>query len=779
MAPRIPQLQRFFYSHYFYGGLRKSIGTLLPVILLGGVFNQYEIGTIAAMGALCVGIIDQPGGPRRFRTNEMLGGIVLGAATVIITGMASSSPLAIWLVVPALCFLFSMFTVFGRRGGLIGFACLLLMTLTMHTPLPPERVLWYSAYTLIGGIFYFLFSEAITKLFWYREEQQTLSVALFATADYIAARSRFYDVHSDLDACYRDLIRTQSDMADKHQTARDMVLRELPKGHGGRGDHLRTVLLNAFVDMVNLLDTMVATHTDYATLREELPHSDTLLYAQDALLKISLDLSRIALNISRNKKIAQRGSIKAEVRAYEYELEIYRKHGLDKEKPEVYALLVQILRRLRNAGRMVEQMAEHLNTPRSTDLVDARLDKSLTRFLTRQEVRFGMITSNLRLNSSHFRYAIRVTIAAMLGLTLTAVLSLFISKEDAAPTLMAHSYWIILTILIVMKPGFALTRQRNGWRLMGTLIGCVLAFVLFSFRASPDLLLAALIAACILGNSLVLLNYTLASIFNTLFVLLAYHFLSPSVTLVIGERAADTVIGCTLALLCSYVLPWWEYNFMAPLAQAAKAANQEYLASGLRYAALNRARQVRSRPGAGETAAAFNPETATLPGEAAEQAAAQREAEFQDADVAWRLARKNVLVAFGNFASAFYRMMDEPVSQQRNVPEVNNLLIQNHVLASQISASVAVLANLDEVPPNVQKALDAIQALLDNRDARPPASIETEGELATLAYPLKQMMKAAQQIFQETRKLGWAEAPQAPDPARPGGPASPAPTTIS
>ncbi|HEU0230356.1 MAG TPA: FUSC family membrane protein [Burkholderiaceae bacterium] len=735
MAPRIPQLLRFFYSHYFYGGLRKSVGTLLPVILLGGVFNQYEAGMIAAVGALCVGIIDQPGGPRRFRTNEMLGGIVLGAVTVLITGMASSSPLAIWLVVPALCFFLSMFTVFGRRGGLIGFACLLLMTLTMHTPLPPERVLWYSAYTVAGGAFYFLFSEAISRLMWHREEQQTLSVALFATADYIAARARFYDVHSDLDACYRQLIRTQSDMADKHQTARDMVLRELPKGRAGRGDHLRTVLLNVFVDMVNLLDNMVATHTDYATLRRELPDSDTLLYAQDALLKISLGLGRIALNISRNKKIAQRGNIKAETRAFEYELEIYRKHGLDKDKPEVYALLVQILRRLRNAGRMVEQMTEHMNKPRSTESIDARLDKSLTRFLTRQEVRFGMLTSNLRLDSSHFRYAIRVTIAAVLGLTITAFVARFVAREDATPMIMAHSYWIILTILIVMKPGFALTRQRNGWRLMGTLMGCAVAFALFAMTNNPDLLLAALTVSCIMGNSLIMLNYTLASLFNTLFVLLAYHFLSPSVTLVIGERAADTLIGCTLALLCSYVLPWWEYNFMKPLAQAAKTANQDYLAAGLRYAALNRAHRDSSTE---------NP-TPT-------------DGDFQDADAVWRLARKNVLVAFGNFASAFYRMMDEPVAQQRNVPEINVLLIQNHVLASQISASIPILANLERVPPNVGRALDAIQALLANQDATPPASVEIDGDLATLAYPLKQMMRAAQAISQNTRKLGWEPA---------------------
>ena len=69
-----------------------------------------------------------------------------------------------------------------------------------------------------------------------------------------------------------------------------------------------------------------------------------------------------------------------------------------------------------------------------------------------------------------------------------------------------------------------------------------------------------------------------------------------------------------------------------------------------------------------------------------------------DADLAWRLARKNVHIAFSNFAEAFYRMMSEPKSHQVNVPELNNLLIQNHVLASQITAAIPTLAALPQTP---------------------------------------------------------------------------------
>ena len=167
------------------------------------------------------------------------------------------------------------------------------------------------------------------------------------------------------------------------------------------------------------------------------------------------------------------------------------------------------------------------------------------------------MTSNLRLDSPHFRYALRVTAAAALAMTL--------ASRWLSPAFSAHNYWIMLTIVIIMKPGFALTRQRNGWRLTGTVIGCVCALLLFNLTDSPEILFAVLLAACIMGNSLVQLNYMASAIFNTLFVVLVFHFVSPGTVSmsVIGERAIDTLIGCALALVCSYILPWWEARYLA------------------------------------------------------------------------------------------------------------------------------------------------------------------------------------------------------------------------
>lgn len=730
MQTRIPQLQRFFYSHYFFGGLRQAIGVMLPALVLGGLWQAYHIGMIAAIGAACVAVIDQPGSPRRYSINTMLGAVLLGTLTVAITGLVSSHPLALWLTIPLLGFSFSMLTVYGQQGGLMAFACLLIMTLTMRTPLSGQQLQLHILYSLAGGLFYFGYSSLVRRIFRLREEQQALSVALFATADYIESRSRFYDVHTDLDTTYRELIHAQAEMIDKQQAARNTVLRELPKGVG-RGERRRMKALNLFIDMVALLDTLVATHTDYTTLRRELSDSDVLVFARDTLIKLSNNLQQIALCTARNQPALERHSAKAELRAIEYELEQYRQNGFAKEKPEVYALLVQVLRRLRNGARIVDRMVAHTQPTAEGLLVDQKLGKALDRFISRSELRFGMITSNLRMDSPHFRYSLRVAIAILVALVVVTLLNQALALPQLNTPFRLHGYWVVLTVIVVMKPGFALTRQRNGLRLAGTIIGCLLTLALFAFTDNTDLLLASLIISCIVGYSLVQVSFMGTAIFKTIMVLLLFHLIEPASNALIGERLVDTVIGCAIALLCSYILPWWEHNFMASLAQALRTANHRYYKAGLHYATLVRA----MRNG---------------------QQHDTQEAEQLEADMAWRLARKNVYIAFGNYAAAFYRMAAEPARRQQNVPELNNLLNQNHVLTSQISASVPVLAALPAVPSGINQALEAIDALLAGDEAELPVSIETEGELATLAYPLRQMMTAAQLIRQEMQAI---EAP--------------------
>jgi len=729
MDLRINNLRRFLYSHYLLAGVRQAIGMLLPVLVLGWGLGHASLGLIATLGALCVGLIDQPG-PHSHRARGMLRSAVLGALTVLITGLASAHPIWLWLAVTAQCFFYCMFTVFGKKGGQVGFACLLLMTITMPTPLTPSEALLHTATALAGGLFYIAFSLTLSTLTGLREEQQALSVALYATSRYVNTRANFYDTAHDLDDCYLQLIQQQSIMTEMHQGARDMVLRALPRQDArpySRDNARRVMLWNTFVDMLAVIDTLVATQTDYVRLRAAPDCADFMLFSRDALNKMALDLDRIALAVSHNAQSRRGASPKAELRAIEYEIEQLRQRDYAQQEPEVYALLVQILRRLRTTARIINRLYEHLEQKHDArPLGMLRFDKSLAPFMTRERFQPGLIASNLRLDSPYCRYALRVTLAAAIAMTAAYLL----------PDYVPQNYWVVLTILVIMKLGFALTRQLNVMRLVGTLAGCGIAVGLLHLTSQPGPLFSALLFACIMGYSLIQVHYLASIVFNTVFMLLAFHFIAPEPLALIGDRAVDTVIGSVISMACSYVLPWWEARYMQPLSRAAVSATRDYLQAGQQ---LIQAIQAQTAANGGQPPGPDTPQDATV----------------QDADLAWRLARKNVHVAFSNLAQAFYRMMREPRSRQHNVPEVNDLVIQSHILASQITATVPLIAVLPETPAKIQQALDTVNTLLDADAAAPatPLPFDGQGEEAALAYPLKQMLKSAQLIRHESAAL--------------------------
>ena len=220
------------------------------------------------------------------------------------------------------------------------------------------------------------------------------------------------------------------------------------------------------------------------------------------------------------------------------------------------------------------------------------------------------------------------------------------------------------------------------------------------------------------------INYMVASVFNTTAVLLAFNFLDPSASTIIADRALDTFVGSVISFACSYFLPWWEAQFMPSLARAAITANRTYLEAALTHLHAHETK-----------ASAF---------------------ELKRSDLRLRLARKNVHVALANLAEAFYRMMLEPKSRQWHVIELNNIVIQNHMLSSQIAAATAVLLSLQQIPAASTEFLRALlPQLLPAPDHPTPAVPKSllDGNFPTLTYPLKQLQRSITLINAEMNVL--------------------------
>ncbi|VXB76493.1 AraE family aromatic acid exporter [Burkholderia sp. 8Y] len=827
------EIRKFIYSQYFFGGLRCALGISLPAVLMLTVFHNRELGFTIATGALGACVVDMPG-PLKHKHNEMLACTFIGFISALATGIATAHPLTLWLTVVPLTFVLSLIVVYGNRWPQISFATLFMMIVTLEEHFTPMQALINASWILLGGLWYTYWATLVSHLLVYRIEQQALAQSMFSCAEYLQARAEFYDSDADLDECYRKLIEKQIAAVEQQEGAREIVLRNLPKVKSGKLDARRARLFNLFINVVDLHEFFVGAHTDYPLVRKTFAGSDVLVFYRDLMRKAGEDLQEIGLAVLQNRPAPKQISTKAELRAIEYELELMRKHALPEKNPEAYAAAAAVFRRLWSATRLIDKMRRRTRDESPTE-TELQIDHALSRFISSRRVPFRQIFSNLTMASPSFRHALRVTIAVGVGFWLGRLLPL------------TNAYWIVMTTVIILKPGYSLTKQRNTQRIIGTAIGCAVTIALILLVKDPRVLLVAMFASMVMSYSLLLFNYAGSVVFTSSYVLLMFHLLAPGSLRLIGERAIDTVVGCAIAIAASHLFPYWEYRLMGKLVKDLLAATRNYLEASWSWKAKATAGAARTTaasstsgvpsaafadgqaraafassmqpaPAAGDAAAELSDAAPQIAVEAvaasaiktasatAERlssagigestaataskgasAAATVVATALDRDFRYRLARKNVHVAFANLAQAFQRMMLEPKAQQKYVAELNDLLVQSHVLASQITAAAPLLQSLNDADGQsfepVQRAFrivrdnlseaqavvseedgaaspDAIKALRRDLDAMVAAAERAQSlpadaiqDLKLLAHQCKQMLTASALIRKDAAQI--------------------------
>jgi hypothetical protein len=156
-----------------------------------------------------------------------------------------------------------------------------------------------------------------------------------------------------------------------------------------------------------------------------------------------------------------------------------------------------------------------------------------------------------------------------------------------------------------------------------------------------------------------------------------------------------------------------------------------------------------SRPAAASKKKPATGESAAATAISGASAAAAIAAEALDSDFRYRLARKNVHIAFANLGQAFQRMMLEPKAHQKFVPELNDLLIRSHVLASQITAAGPLLQSVGKSAAGhaaqpVQRALTVIRDNLTQAQDGVPAPEDQAEQSKLLTRELDSMVVGAE-----------------------------------
>jgi uncharacterized membrane protein YccC len=160
---------------------------------------------------------------------------------------------------------------------------------------------------------------------------------------------------------------------------------------------------------------------------------------------------------------------------------------------------------------------------------------------------FATLRANLSLQSAACRHAIRLAICVALGQMAAGALGT------------GRSYWLPMTVVIVLKPDFTATLSRGLLRVAGTAIGLVAATVLFEIL--PSTVLTELIMVCVL--TFVLrgfgpANYGFFVVLVSAFVVVLFALTGIAPGEVIAERGINTAVGGLLAVGAYVVWPTWE-----------------------------------------------------------------------------------------------------------------------------------------------------------------------------------------------------------------------------
>lgn len=660
MKDRSQHIRYFLFSQYLADGVRITLEIILPVIICAQ-FGKMNIGFSLALGALCVSISDAPG-PVEHKRNGMIYCNLFVFAMALLTGFANDHPVLMGALVLFSTFFFTMFSVFGNRAASVGTAALLVMILRMANVMEPMAVLYDSLLILAGGVWYMLVALIFFRFTPYRPAQRSLGDCIHETAKFLRIKAELYDVNTDFENEYRKLVAQQIIVNEKQDAVRELLYknRALTKESTTSGK----LLILTFSDLMDLYEQITATWYDYELLRKRFADTGILEDVSVIINKIADELDHIGLAIQSNSTYKKQYELIPELDKLKVKIDALH----DKQNSKL--VLKKILVNLRNLGEKVSELMNYFLAGKHSKR-KLYSENDYAKFVSHQQIDISLLRNNLHLESSVFRHAIRMMITCIVGFTIAKVIHYG-----------HHSYWVLLTIIVILKPGFGLTKQRNTERLIGTVAGGLLGVLILYFIKDREILFG-LIAFFMLGTyTFQRLNYQVMVIFTTPYVIILFHILGLGSWNIAEERLLDTVIAGTLAFMANYFLfPHWESKHFRNYMISVMKANIDYL------------KKLKDLLGGRKMSG-----------------------------LEYKLVRKELYVSIANISAAFHRMLSEPKSKQQDSKKIYQFVVLNHVLSSNVaSLSSSVKENElsfypKEVLQQVQRSVKLLEDSLQKFD---------------------------------------------------------------
>jgi uncharacterized membrane protein YccC len=501
-------------------------------------------------------------------------------------------------------------------------------------------MLLYAIYIFLGGCWYAALSLSLYRIMPYRLARQSLAECMMEVADFLRIKAKFYHEGVDYDETFKEIVEAQILMNTKQDAVRELLFksRRIVQESTQEGRFLLVI----FVDMMDLYEQILSTFYNYQNLHKQFDETGILKDFEEILNLLAEQMEEISFSLRTFTKPNFKANISQKIKDLKKNIDALTPPNLPLHGRTTYTNIgLQALKNIElnveNIFLRLKKIKGYFEEKKQSKLLKNNIQT--TSFISHQDYSWDVFEDNLNLKSENFRHALRVSGLMLLGFIIAQSFNFL------------HSNWILLTILVIMKPAYSLTKERNLDRLMGTIGGAVIGMIILTY-VTDNRWLFAILLICMLGTySFQRKTYLVSVVFMTPFILILFDFLGMGGRALLIERVYDTVIGGGIAFAGSYLfLPHWEHEKFRKTLVEMLEANMAY----------------------------YHQVSQLYFGESYQR-------------VPYKIVRKEVYVRSANLASAFQRMFSEPKHKQVSIDEIHKFSVLNHLLSSYV-ATLALYA---------------------------------------------------------------------------------------
>jgi uncharacterized membrane protein YccC len=497
--------------------IRNTLG-FICALALGTFFGGPAAGVIAGTGALNVSFSDSRD-PYIIRARRMFLAAVLCGTGVTVGSLSGHSSIAAVAVATLGSFGAGMLLSLGQPAGDLGVITVVTMVVFAARPLAPLQAFEAGLTVAAGGLLQLLFSVALWPIRRYVPERRIVS------------------------GLFRSLAETtgnpgHSSSTPPHSTefsdAQDALM-SLGQDHSVEAERLVFLLNQAERIRLSLLNLGRLARR----LRRDAHGADAADALTEVLNAAGAALRSISGGIMEGRACGN--TERFQVAAGHFAGRHFGDHGT------FFAALQ------RDSLQQLDALGGQLRTSAGTATQSATRNDDFQPWRLRFSGRVAKLQANLSLHSTVFRHAVR--------------LALCVGAGDALGRAIAvqRTYWIPMTIVIILKPDFTATVSRGILRLAGTFAGLVLATVLFRFVHTgtlTDMILVSLTIFLLRWVGPANYGIFVTALSAMVVLLIATTGVAPQE--VIYARALNTLLGGLMAMLFYILWPTWERTQAGP-----------------------------------------------------------------------------------------------------------------------------------------------------------------------------------------------------------------------